>query len=176
MKLGRQIPQFSHLAFKIICKCLSYLFMDRWIDTEIFTEINHLAYWDLYEVKVVTQLVKIIYSKTPLNPKKGKGKPEKGSGAVTKKGEQVWGEIEVSWALNLFHNSNCRENRSLLSLVCVWFCSIEYISITIRLVCVYTKDHQLTIYRTNNLKIKCSDHNNKNGYCKFAFFLLFIIL
>ena len=37
-------------------------------------------------VKVVTQLVKIIYSKTPLNPKKGKGKPEKGSGAVTKKG------------------------------------------------------------------------------------------
>ena len=53
---------------------------------EIFTEINHLAYWDLYEVKVVTQLVKIIYSKTPLNPKKGKGKPEKGSGAVTKKG------------------------------------------------------------------------------------------
>jgi len=50
----------------------------------------------LYEVKVVTQLVKIIYSKTPLNPKKGKGKPEKGSGAMKKKGGQVWGEIEVS--------------------------------------------------------------------------------
>ena len=71
-----------------------WLFYGIWYDNlfiyyvfpEIFTEINHLAYWDLYEVKVVTQLVKIIYSKTPLNPKKGKGKPEKGSGAVTKKG------------------------------------------------------------------------------------------
>ena len=64
----------------------SYLFYKSYMKSEIFTEINHLAYWDLYEVKVVTQLVKIIYSKTPLNPKKGKGKPEKGSGAVTKKG------------------------------------------------------------------------------------------
>ena len=28
----------------------------------------------------------IIYSKNPLNPKKGKGNPKKGSGAVTKNG------------------------------------------------------------------------------------------
>ena len=46
--------------------------------------------------KSYPQLVKIIYSKTPLNPKKGKGKPEKGSGAVTKKGRASVGEIEVS--------------------------------------------------------------------------------
>ena len=59
-----------------------------------FIEISHLMYPELYKVKVVTQPVKTIHRKTPLNPKKGKGKPKKGNGVVTKKGEQVWGKIE----------------------------------------------------------------------------------
>ena len=55
-------------------------------NAEILTEISHLTYRELYEVKVVTQLVKIVYMLDPFKPKQGKGKPKKGSGAVTKKG------------------------------------------------------------------------------------------
>ena len=60
------------------------------------------------------QPVKIICTLDPFKPKKkGKGKPKKGNGVVTKKGEQVWGKIESAWDLNLFLISNCWDGYSL---------------------------------------------------------------
>ena len=55
--------------------------------TRDIVEISHVTYRKLYELKVVTQPVKIIRTKDLFKPKKG-------NGVVTKKGEQVCGKIE----------------------------------------------------------------------------------
>ena len=76
---------------------VKYIVVIRWLKPEILTEISHLTYRELYEVKVVTQLVKIVYTLDPFKPKQGKGKNQKRKwSSDKKKGEQLWGKIEVS--------------------------------------------------------------------------------
>ena len=64
----------NSLHFKTIIIRLILFPIKPW---EIFVEIIHLTYREFYEVKVVMQPVKIIRTKDPFKPKKGKGKTRK---------------------------------------------------------------------------------------------------
>ena len=66
---------------------LTYLHIYKlYLHPEIFIEISKVTYQKLEIGKVVTQPVKTNVLYTHLNPKKGKGKPKKGYGVMTKKG------------------------------------------------------------------------------------------
>ena len=65
-------------------------------NTRDFIEINDLRYRKLEIGKVFTQPVKILRTLDPFKPKFSGVSTERGYGVMTKKGEQVWGKIEVA--------------------------------------------------------------------------------